>query len=134
MPASASIADWVGWMDFTSLDGVRKCLAINNRTGAGADTRLEFFLLGLFCLIGRAASRSGWRHGGVRGEARTSSCASLVMRGPGKAFTIEASLSDVKNWLAINNGTGVRHTHRLTFLLGRVRGEAHHTSVVDGMR
>lgn len=43
MPASASIADWVGWMDFTSLDGVRKCLAINNRTGAGADTRLEFF-------------------------------------------------------------------------------------------
>lgn len=33
MPVSATIADWVGWMDFHSLDGLRKCLKINNRTG-----------------------------------------------------------------------------------------------------
>jgi len=33
MPVTASIADWVGWMDFKSIDGMRECLAINNRTG-----------------------------------------------------------------------------------------------------
>ena len=33
MPVSATIADWVGWLDFTSVDGLRKCLKINNRTG-----------------------------------------------------------------------------------------------------
>lgn len=37
MPVSATITDWVGWMDFTSLEGVRKCLKINNRTGVSAD-------------------------------------------------------------------------------------------------
>lgn len=33
MPVTASIADWVGWMDFKSINGMRECLAINNRTG-----------------------------------------------------------------------------------------------------
>lgn len=33
MPVSATITDWVGWLDFTSLEGMRKCLKINNRTG-----------------------------------------------------------------------------------------------------
>lgn len=27
-------SDWVGWLNFTSLEGVQKCLKINNRTGA----------------------------------------------------------------------------------------------------
>jgi hypothetical protein len=35
MPVSATIADWVSWLDFTSLEGMRKCLKINNRTGEG---------------------------------------------------------------------------------------------------
>jgi hypothetical protein len=34
MPANANIADWVGWLDFSSVEGLRECLKINNRTGA----------------------------------------------------------------------------------------------------
>jgi len=33
MPPNSAVVDWVGWMDFFSLDGARECLEINKHTG-----------------------------------------------------------------------------------------------------
>jgi len=59
MPVSATIADWVGWLDFTSLEGMRKCLKINNRTDTLQAMRAYAQPNGRFDLIIRKNSLPG---------------------------------------------------------------------------
>jgi hypothetical protein len=58
MPASATIADWAGWLDFSSVQGLRTCLKINNRTGG-----CMVYLRTEWCQVWQwvAVGGSGWQ-------------------------------------------------------------------------
>jgi len=59
---TAALADWVGWMDFASLDDVRQCLAINNSTGSLQAMRAYAQPNGRFDLILNKSTLPGSKH------------------------------------------------------------------------